>query len=1221
MSHPLEEKICVLRARVRRLVAVYGLCWIVAVVLGAVIVLGVADYLIGFQDPGLRVICSLLVLGAFGWTCYRYLYLPLFVRLSEVDLALRLQRRFPALEDRLVSAVEFLKQSEDDPVAGSPALRRAVVAQTAAETERLDFSEVLDPRPPLRAAMVTVSICLVAAILVVLAPKYSETAVFRLAYPFGVPWPQKTNLEVSPLVTRAAKGRPVQIRVVDAEGAKLPRAVRIHYRFLGPDARVTDQTQQMNAVDGAMVAVLKPVRPFSYRAEGGDDNLMPWHPVEVVEPPGLEAVRVTLIPPAYTGWPSEPAEGEPIRALVGTRVEISGRATRPLASAVLHLDRGRRIDGGPTDRQRRRVAAEFEIKDLIDEQEPGSVRFELVDQENLSGEVGWEIIAVPDRPPTVSIKRPGDTVFATPQAVVPLQVAAADDLALHQLALVFAAASRPEDARQEPRESVLPLYTGPMPIDPRQSGGLSGGAEQGDRREVEHGWELAALELTPGTELAFHVTATDYRPQTAHSQSRRLVVITTEQLQGRIADRQGLILAELARVLKMQQGSREQVTSLEIRLAEIGHLEQLDVDRLKGAELGQREVRRSLTSRSTGVPMHVLALLADLANNKIDSPDVRRRMQTVLSEIERLEREHVGLIGRELTSAIKSAQIRLQRPPEDNEQENRAEASDRDRPVAASLAQAGGHQDQVIASLQRLLEQLGQWDKYRRFHREISQLLRQQEELRGRTTEVGRRTLGKELKDLLPQEVADLKIHAAGQLELARQFDRIQQRMDQAAIELRQSDPLAAQTVADALAEARRLAISGQMLSAGGQVERNRIGQATAGQQQIAGDLQEVLDILANRRQHELARLVKKLTEAESELAEIERRQAELRKKMEASLQDSDQQRRNRELQRLSREQAELQQETEQMARRLERLLADQAGETTRQAAGQMGQAGQCAGQGNCQGACRAAEAAQEALRQARRQLAARRQQAQAELAMEQLVRLEDDLKHFRRRQQNILEETQRYAGLRVRGEVTRAQLAGLRGLSRQQGSLRTETVQMGDKLACAGAFQLTLSRAGQSMGRAAALLNRRQTGPATQEAEEDALGRLDLLLEALKKEQASGAAQPGGAGGGKAGQGGNPRAVQMLTELKLLKLLQEDVNLRTAELQKAVEAAEPLTDGQRRRYAALSEEQGQLGGLITQLLHVEREAPEDDPAGLPDVRPQLRREEPAPSPNEEEVR
>ena len=64
---------------------------------------------------------------------------------------------------------------------------------------------------------------------------------------------------------------------------------------------------------------------------------------------------------------------------------------------------------------------------------------------------------------------------------------------------------------------------------------------------------------------------------------------------------------------------------------------------------------------------------------------------------------------------------------------------------------------------------------------------------------------------------------------------------------------MAAETVADALDEARRLAISGQMRTAGEQIEQNQIGQAAAAQKQIVQILQEVLDILAHQRQNELA--------------------------------------------------------------------------------------------------------------------------------------------------------------------------------------------------------------------------------------------------------------------------------------------------------------------------------------------------------------------------------
>ena len=134
------------------------------------VLLGLGDYWIRFQDRGIRILCWLAVLAAFGWTCRRFLLLPLRARLGNVDLAVRRGAALPRPgrppgQRRRVSA-----QAENDPLAGSAALRRAVIAQTAAATERLDFTAALDRGPPYRAALLALAVALVAAVLAALNP-------------------------------------------------------------------------------------------------------------------------------------------------------------------------------------------------------------------------------------------------------------------------------------------------------------------------------------------------------------------------------------------------------------------------------------------------------------------------------------------------------------------------------------------------------------------------------------------------------------------------------------------------------------------------------------------------------------------------------------------------------------------------------------------------------------------------------------------------------------------------------------------------------------------------------------------------------------------------------------------------------------------------------------------------------------------------------------------
>jgi len=1191
-----------LRSRMRRLVAVHGVGTVVACSLGAVLVLGGADYLLRFQDPGIRLICSLSLLAAVAYSCYRYLYQSLGVKLRDVDLALHVQRRFPELGDRLASSVEFLRESEDDPLAGSASLRRAVVAETTAEAERLDFSEVLDRRSPLRAAMICAAVLLLAAIVAVAAPSTTAIALARLTNPLGeTAWPRKTHLKVTDPIDRVARGRAFEVEVVDAKGKRLPAELRIHYRFATPDGTMTRETELMTP-DGKSAAARREnvTRPFSYRIEGGDDDTMAWTDVQVLEPPAIESLSIELSPPDYTAWPKEKVDKH-IRAIRGTHLIVTAKSNKPLRSAVLHLGDKAYPVWMSEDGMRLTLPGE-NAEGPITIEESGLYWFELLDREGLDGGgTRWEINAITDNPPSAAIERPGGELFVTPQAAVPFRVAAKDDLAIRKVELALNVSTSKKD--QPPTKATpISLFEGPKRLPPQPAGLLRGAAEMGQREIVDYRLELEPLGVQPGVQIDLRAIAGDYLDQTGESQSTRLVVITPEQLRQRVAGRQTLILAELARVLKMQRTSRAEVADLEIRLQETGRFERIEVDRLQAAELGQRRINRELTGTGAGVHRQIESLLEELANNRLDSPDVRRRMRGLIDGIEALKRDHLPLIDRGMNAAIKSARIGLA------ETDNGPAGDAAKTSITKALSLVAGNQDAVIGSLEQMLGRLSQWDNYRRFYREVTQLLRDQEELTRRRGELAAITLTKELKDLSPRELADLKVVAARQLELARRLDRIQQEMQRAADELRENDPLAAQTLADALAEARRLAISGRMRDCGGSLSRNQMGRAGLLQEQIAEDLKEVLDILSNRKQHELTRLLKKLKEAEDEVAELNRRQEGLRKKMEEARGLADEEEKKRTLKRLRREQEQLRQETEQMARRLQRLLADRAGQSAAEAAAEMGSAAEAAGSDDSDSAGKAAERAERArrlLQETKRRLAQRRLRAQAELAMEQLGRLEDSLKHLQRRQTKIIEETVRLEKLKQEaGRLSRAQAASLQQLTRQQQTLRDETTAAAEKFAGAPAFKFALAGAAREMARAAALLERGDTGEDTQRAEMAALARLQLLLNAVEPEEPEEPQgdEPDNGGAGAEGQPGMPAgAAQTLAEIKLLKLMQEEINLRTAEFPEDVDP-ETLSPEQRREYNILSEDQGLLAELLLQLLSTQA-APEDDPDSLPDMR------------------
>jgi len=1208
MSHPLEQKLARLRRRVRRWLVVHGLGRLIAAVVGTVVVLGLADYVFRSEDRGIRVIATGVLLAVLGWTCYRWLYRPWTLRLDRVELARRVGRRFPELGNNLPSAVEFLTQLEDDPTAGSPALRRAVIAETTAKAERVDFAAVLDRRPVVHGVLLAVGICLVAGILFFLNTVSSQYALARLAYPLGnVTWPRKNYLQLKHRVQRVARGQPFEVEVFDLYDAKLPPRVEIHYRFDGPDGRPLEEIQPMRRTDSTMIARRENVtRPFAYRVEGGDDHSMDWIEVELIEPPAVASLSATIRPPEYTARPPSQSTGQ-LRLLRGSRVTIEALATKPLKSAELRFGDDRSIACRISRRSRRFTVVSGDRQGFMPEQS-GSYWFELVDHQGIHGgrDDRWEIRLIDDQPPGVNIDRPSGTTFVTPEATVPIRVTAKDDLALRRIELVvghseddgLGATGVPpvstdrrhgQDARGT-RE--ITLYEGP----PRAASAAD--ASPGQQRTIDYRWNLGDLRLQPGQRLTFHASAEDYLPQLGKSDSRAVVVVRPEQLIDRLAGRQQSILNELARALNLEQESRRQLGRIRSRLADSPRLDQVGIDRLRAAELGQREVNRILTSTTDGVPRQVQRLLADLRNNRLDSPDVRRRMEALLAELDRLGQQVLPKIAHELTAAIKTAQTRLETrsekpPPED---EHRSQAA-----LQTALALACEGQDEVVASLERLSGRLRRWNDYRRFHRRWAELLRRQQSLAERTGELGRDMLGKMPEDIAPETAARLKMIADDQFELARCLDQLLQEMDQSRAALADRDPLAAETIADAVAGARRLGISARMHTAGNSVARNRLGRAGTLQAGIIADLQEILDVLSNRRQDELARLARRLPEVEGQLTELIQRQANLREQMHKEAHSTGEA--QQQWASLGRQQQQLQSDTQRLSRRLTQLLAEAPARWTQTAAGQMGLSARAAARRDAQAAEGHAAKAEKALGEAARRLAEQMRQIRTEAATEQLARLEETVKSFHRRQREAAEQTRRLAQtVHAAAARTEIQIATLRRLAHEQRGLQEETSTLAAGLSSAAVLRRVLDEAAEQMAVAAGWLARQNTDRRVQTAQEAALDRLARLVEALgPTSPGPEEAGPGGAQGpAPPGQAKAPSDPKVVAQLRLLRLLQEDLFVRTQQWEKRFGQLAPLPPEARRQYKQLSSEQGELADLLFALIgsdEADRPAPRPGPA------------------------
>jgi hypothetical protein len=1152
-SPPIEARLGDFRRRLRRILGIYGACWLVVVAVGITLASAVADWLVDLST-GVRALLLLSLAGASVWTAYRLLLSPLLIRLRDVDLALQVESQFPTLNDELASAVEFSEEPASSNRSGSPMLKAAVIHQVTRRLAAFDFGQALDWTSARRAAASAGFVSAFALVLVLASPGSARIALARLANPFGrTAWPRQTHLALVNPPERLARGEPFQLTVQVAQG-RVPDRAEVHYQFEGGDlARDPLRPLADRQFSGGLEAV---ARSFDFYVRAGDGLTETRH-VDVVPPPELQQLRVRLTFPAYTGQLPEqlPEDKGQVRAVWGTDVELTARSSKPLDHAELRMGASQVVPAELSD-NRAELHARFKLE------ESGSYWIALRDQLGFENRHAsrYELKVIDDQAPDVFIERPASDIEVTPTADLPLRISIKDDFGIKDATL---------------------HHSGSAP-DAVHDVSVWSGTDRPRRQIVEHVWHLAELGLTAGSSVSYRVTARDADelrgPHVGQSRQLRLLVVTAEELARHIEEKQTQVYQELERLRTLEVDSRTQVSGLREQLAREPTLSKSDLARLQSAEMLQRQVQRQVTSPTEGLQNKIAQIQQDLENNHIHDSAVNDQMSAVASGLDDIAREHLPPIEQNLSRVRKAADESM---PAQGQ--------------SAGLAAANEHQDAVVATLDDLLQQMAKWETFRGIARDVRELHEQQQQIAAQTQRTGEDTIGKP-RDSLPAEAqAELARIAARQEQAREQLGRVQRKMDQMSERLGSTDPISAEALHEAVEGSRQSGTSELMQKAAANVQQNQVGVAETAQRQAAEDLKQMLDTLENNSERDLAKLVEKLRQAEGKLSELRKRQLEQLERTKDAQSKKDAEQRRHELQQLARQEKELQQEAARIAQQLRRLRADKAGKTSASAAGRMGQAGQQLQQADGEQAEAEQQRVLEDLQKAQQEVAQARREAEAQLAMEQLARIADTLAALHTRQTGLTSESGRMEKeLQDKGSWTRSLLASLRSAIETQQTVRSDTEKAREVLTSAPVFALTLTRAMSNMDRAAQLLNDRNAGDETQIAQQAAADRFAQLLDALKNDPSQQGDQSEGdsGGGGGGGQpGGQPRdGIPPLAQLKMLRSLQIEINERTRELHDAREKQKALSPVQEKELESLSGEQGTLAELVRNLMQPDDE-------------------------------
>ena len=1155
MAETLQDTIRTVRRRAWIAKMLYGCGWIFSIITLLLLLIASVDFTLRQNDRISRMTLSLVfALAVVTWI--GRLVLPLIRKpLTDLSLAQRIQQRFPALRHKIATAVEFL-QDEKTATADSGSMRQVVIQEASEALQKLPVREVVHYRHATIAIITGILSIATLSIVIFLLPVGAGIAFERLVNPFSnTVWPRVNELAFQNTPSHIPIGGLFEAELTDLK-KKLPENVNIEYRF-ALDGNVKTVIEPMQQVNGIMVAQRHDVQqPFEFRAVGGDDQTE-WHSLQTVIPPTIESVEFVVHPPAYTGWPVQQQQ-EQIWGLTGSRVTLSGTASVPLTEATLTTPTGEslhlEVDGTHFALPEGETPPQWILK------QTGTALLRVMDRHEVESG-NQERIAVrviPESPPTVQIEKPTDYYRASPDATLPLEIFAKDNLALRDVALHF----RPVSGQEQTYQSIL-LWQQKQKSRPPDQEAIAQQVAEGGQQLVKYSWNLATYCWPAGTEVMFYASAHDEQPVEGRSMPEHtLQIVDKETLAQEIALRQQGLLAELARIVTREKESHQQTSQLNIAWQQAGMLTQTEVQSLRGIGFTEREIRRAISDTQDGLLSKTAALAADLKHNRIDDPAISEQLEQLQETLRRVDNQQLSPLQSALNAARKHAQ---------NEAENSAgsdSATSLSPEGVAALTRAETYQNEAIASLQPLVNALLRSNRYRRLAQNLAAIADQQEKIRETTEGLTNSLSGRPLERLDQRERIALRQTAEQQDTLHRELEGLLAQMQQTAKELEGEKGDAGARLASAVAVGQEQGLGQQMRAAQNHLEANQTGQAMEQQTRATKTLERMIAALEGSSDTEVAEWIEKLRQAESELALLAEAQEKLQNEQAAALSraaDPNEDQKNA-LQAIEKKRQSLEQKLQSLAGQIQKLQAIEAAKNVEAAADKTQQAGEAAGQGDAASSAQQDKAAAEHIAKAREQLARARQQAEAAQLNSLLARLPEQITELLESQNDLLQKTSQAAEkIASASKLTRVEKAQIVKISRQQLSLIAQAQPIKEGLAQAEILQYVLIGCLDKMQLAAERLGQFYVGTQTQSLQQDVIRQLEMVLLSLQRDNDEGDNETQGGGGGE-GQGSGAEqqsSERSLAEIRLLKLLQMDLNRRSksiqGKLQKAIDEGQDL--------------------------------------------------------------
>ncbi len=598
-------------AHIRRRFLIHGIGWILA---ASALVIGtyyLLDRTLGLPAP-IRIALTLASAAVLVVALRRRVLYPLTRAFGRDDVALALERRFPDLRQRLISAVQLNDslQREGELRNQSAGMIEQLIAETAQEARQLNLRDLLDTGRTARLWGLSATLAGILLITFIANPTASGIFLERL-FGFSTDYPHLTALHIElpetgyEYMIERSDGRAVTIRL--AAGADLPVLVRAE--------GVIPREVQLGVSGGrgmppaiAMTArgagrfrhVFRRVHDsFTFHAMGGDDPRGDLD-VEVItiEPPRVSTILTRISYPKYTQKEPSQSTGGNVQALVGSTVEITVTATAAVKqTSISFLDSGKTVELTPFELEddsgrTRAYRGEF----VISESDRYQVKLTSPDGLGNPHPGTYPVTAIKDHSPVGRVLIPSndDIAMLLPNAVIPVRIEAGDDYGLTAIKLITKTGrdaftkthtlfdQKPDPENPLPTDSVFTALIEVSELSKASSATApAAGSSQGEGDPIKTG---------DGVQLA--ITLSDNREPQSQSTSlaeTRLHIVSQADLARRIASHYRRIRESVEKAIALQEDRAARLIEVNEALSQGEKLSQLRPV-LLSVEVGQGRI-------------------------------------------------------------------------------------------------------------------------------------------------------------------------------------------------------------------------------------------------------------------------------------------------------------------------------------------------------------------------------------------------------------------------------------------------------------------------------------------------------------------------------------------------------------------------------------------------------------------------------------------------------